>query len=286
MSLPGVKTLLQGDGGTGKTFSLGTAVEWKHPISGKQLQVFYFAFEAGAESLAGYFLDPPPRGKGTKELPSNLHIITVKPPSASWDSLAENVKLINTLSNSALRKVTDVNRSKYDQFEKFLRTFNDVTDDKGQKHGSVDKWDADHFISIDGMTGLCRAAAQSVCGGKIDRDQSDFGLMMGLIEEFLRRITDASCKCHLALLSHVEPEIDEVNGGRKITVSVPGKKLAPKIPPMFSDVIACKRLGKQFVWDLEDPQYVLKTRNLPIESKLPPNFGQILDSWARRGGVV
>ena len=195
MSLPGVNVLLQGDGGTGKTFSLGTAVEYS-----EKLQVHYMAFESGAESLFGYFLDPPGRGgKGLKSLPPNLHVTTVKPPAASWDSLAENTKLINTLSLGALKKISDPNRSKYDQFEKFLRTFNKVTDDEGKEYGSVDSWGSDRMLVIDGMTGLARAAAQSVIGGKIDRDQSDYGLMMGLIEEFLRRITDASCRSHFVL---------------------------------------------------------------------------------------
>ena len=67
---------------------------------------------------------------------------------------------------------------------------------------------------------------------------------------------------------------------------MPGQKLAPKIPPMFSDVILCKRLGKQFVWDTEDPQAITKTRNLPIESRNPPTFKTILDTWVQRGGVI
>lgn len=281
MSLSGVNVLIEGEGGSGKTYSLGTAIEYS-----PKLQVHYMAFESGAESLAGYFLDPPPRGRGMKSLPENLHITTIKPPAASWTEMAENTRYINTLSLGALKKMTDPSRSKYDQFEKFLRTFNDVTDDSGKKYGSVDSWGTDRMIVIDGATGLARAASQAVTGGKVDKDQSDFGLLMGLIEEFLRRITDASCRCHFVLLAHVERETDEVLGGSKITISIPGKKLAPKIPPMFSDVILAKRIGKKFVWDTEDSNAVLKTRNLPISAENPPTFKTILDSWSQRGGVI
>ena len=279
--LSGVNVLIQGDGGVGKTHCLGTFVMWNPKID-----CHYFAFESGFESLAGFFLDPPPRGLGMSSLPPNLHITTVKPPTASWNDLAENTKYINTMSYSALKKMGDPNRSKYDQFEKFLRTFNDVTSDDGRKWGALDKWGPNKAVFIDGLTGLGRSAMQAVVGGKIDRDQPDFGLAQGLIEEFLRRITDASCKCHFVLLTHIEREIDEVNGGSKITVSVPGKKLSGKIPPMFSDVILAKRVGKEFWWDTEDPNAVTKTRNLPIESKIKPDFKIILDSWQRRGGVV
>jgi hypothetical protein len=281
MSIPGIKTLLQGDSGTGKTYSLGSLVEYS-----PSLHVHYFAFESGVETLIGFFKDAPPRGRGLKELPKNLHITTIKAASASWSDLADNVRMINTLSYGALKKVTDTNRSKYDQFEKFLRTFNDVVSDDGEKFGPIDQWGPNRAVVIDGLTGLGRAAMQAVVGGKIDRDQPDYGLAMGLIEEFLRRATDASSQFHFIVQAHIERETDIVNGGSRITISTLGNKLWPKIPPMFSDVVLTKRLGREFFWDTEDPQAVTKTRYLPIASKIPPNFKQILDAWIQRGGVI
>ena len=270
--LPGVNILLMGPSGTGKTHSIGTLVE-------TGIEVFYFAFEAGAESLRGYWLD---RGK---EIPSNLHITTVKGPTASWSEMADSVGYVNRLAYDSLKKMTDPNRNKYTQFEQFLRTFNDVTDDTGAKYGCIDTWDASRAIVIDGLTGLSDAAMKAVIGGKADRDQKDWGLAQNLLENFLRRICD-NCPCHFILLAHVERETDQILGGVKLMVSTLGKALPPKLPAMFSDVILTVRNGDKWFWDTASAMADVKTRNLPIISNNQPNFGLIIDKWKSRGGKV
>jgi AAA domain-containing protein len=273
MSLPGINELLLGATGTGKTHAIGTLVE-----ADPKLHVHFFAYEAGSESLIGYFTD------NGKSVPPNLHISTVKPASASWTDLADNVRQINTLPYNLLKQAKDPKRASYDQFEKFLRAFNDVTDDSGQKWGSVDKWGTDHALVIDGLTGIGTAAMQTVVGGKMDKDQPDYGLAMSMIEELLRRLCN-ECRCHFVLISHIERESYEI-GGSKITVATLGKKLAPKIPPMFSDVILCVRKGKEFFWDTEEPGADLKARNLSIASNHKPDFRALLAKWKSRGGVI
>jgi hypothetical protein len=270
----GVNVLIQGPAGTGKTHSLGTIADYS-----PDLHLHYFAFENGAESLRGYWTD---RGK---PIPPNVHIFTIDRATASWLEMADQVKHVNTLSYEALKKSTDPNRSKYDQFEKFLRTFNDVREDstEGSRFGSVDTWGTNRVLAIDGLTGLGQAAMQAVIGGKADRDQKDWGLAQNLLENLLRRLCD-NTRCHFVLLSHVDRETDLVMGGSKITVSTLGAKLAPKIPPMFSDVIMAKRNLNKWYWDTVDPQADLKTRNLPWSDKIEPNFAAIFDKWKSRGG--
>jgi hypothetical protein len=272
MTIQGVNVLLMGPAGTGKTHSIGTLVE-------TGIEVFYFAFEAGAESLRGYWLD---RGK---EIPANLHISTVKGPAASWTEMADAVGYVNRLSYESLKKAADPNRSKYTQFEQFLRTFNDVTDDSGAKFGCIDQWGPGRAIVIDGLTGLSDAAMKAVIGGKADRDQKDWGLAQNLLENFLRRICD-NCSCHFVLLAHVERETDMILGGVKLMVSTLGKALPPKLPSMFSDVILAVRNTDKWVWDTASAIADVKTRNLPIAGNIPPNFGQIIDKWKTRGGVI
>lgn len=270
MSLPGVNILLMGPAGTGKTYSIGTLVDLG-------LDVHFFAFEAGAESLRGYWTD---RGQ---QVPPNLHISTVKPASSSWLEMADNVRLVNTMSYDSLKKINDPNRSKYDQFEKFLRTFNDVTSDDGRKWGSVDRWTTDKVVVIDGLTGLGSAVMKAVIGGKADRDQKDWGLAQNILENFLRRMCD-DCACHFILLGHVERETDPVLGGVKIMVSTLGKALPPKLPSMFSDVILATRNGAEWKWDTASALADLKTRNLPITANNPPSFSAIIEKWKSRGG--
>jgi hypothetical protein len=271
-TLPGVNVLLMGPTGTGKTYSIGTLVD-------TGIEVVFFAFEAGTESLRGYWTD---RGK---PVPANLKFCTIKQATASWGEMAASVKQVNQLSYEALKKTTDTSRSKYDQYEQFLRNFVDVTTDDGEKLGAVDSWGTNRAIVIDGLTGMGVAAMSAVVGGKFDKDQKDWGLAQNILEGTLRRLCDA-CRCHFVLLSHVEREPDPLGGTSKITVSTLGAKLAPKIPPMFSDVALSVRLGKEFYWDTENALADLKTRNLPIAAKNPPNFGTIIEKWKSRGGTV
>lgn len=271
-SPPGVNVLIEGPTGTGKTWSLGT-------LADAGLILHYFNFEAGGESLRGYWTD---RGK---EVPLGVHFHTVAAAKASWLEMADAAHSVNTLSYELLKKVIDPNRSKYDQFEQFLRNFAKPTDDAGEIFPSVDSWGTDRVIAIDGLTGLGVSAMAAVIGGKVDRDQKDWGLAQNLVEGTIRRLCDA-CRCHFVLLAHIEREADPLSGSSKITVSTLGAKLAPKIPAMFSDVALAQRLKAEFTWNTADPQADLKARNLPIAEKIPQDFKTILDKWKSRGGVV
>lgn len=272
-ALPGVNVLIMGPTGTGKTYSIGTLVE-----TGLR-RVVVFAFESGTESLRGYFTD-----KG-KPVPDNLKFVTVKRAQASWLEMAASVKQVNQLSYEALKKTSDTARSKYDQFEQFLRTFAKVVTDDGEDLGPIDSWGTDMAAVIDGLTGMGVAAKSAIIGGKLDMDQKDWGLGQNMIENTVRNLCDG-CRCHVVMLAHVEREPDPLGGTSKITVSTLGAKLAPKIPAMFSDVILSTRLGKEFHWDTENQLADLKTRNLPIASKNSPDFAVILAKWKSRGGVA
>jgi hypothetical protein len=271
-AIPGVNVMLMGPSGTGKTHAIGTLID-------AGVEVFYFAYESGSESLVGYYTD---RGQ---PVPANLHICTVKAPSASFLEMADSIRSVSALSYESLKKQVDPSKSKYNQLEQFLRNFNDVTDDTGAKFGPVLNWGPSRALVIDGLTGLCDSAMKTCIGGKFDRDQKDWGLAQNIVEGILRKIT-SECKCHFVLIAHVERETDPNGGGLKLMASALGKALAPKLPAMFSDVILTNRVGREFFWDTENPTADLKTRNLPISSKIPPTFASIIDKWKSRGGVL
>jgi len=139
------------------------------------------------------------------------------------------------------------------------------------------------MLAIDGLTGLTLLTTSLRIGGAPVKSQSDIGIIQGQIEKTLRQLTDG-CKCHFALIGHVEREIDQVFGGAKVTVSTIGKALAPLIPPMFSDVVLAERRGTKFLWSTANSQSDLKARNLPIADDIQPDFKQIFDRWKQRGG--
>lgn len=269
--LPGVNCLLMGPAGTGKTFSIGT-------IADAGIEVFYLGLEPGVESLLGYWKDR------NKEIPPNVHWHTLQAPRASFTELLDSSTKINTMQLDTLAKMQDPHRSKHNQFIKMLEALNDFPDDRsGQKFGCVDTWDVKRCLVVDGMAGLARAAMALVVGGKPVKNQSDWGIAQQQVETIVRMWTD-NCKCHFVLLAHVEREQDAILGGIKLMVSTLGKALAPKLPPMFSDVILTERSGSNFTWNTGSSMADVKSRNLPISEKLPADFKPIIEKWRSRGG--
>lgn len=272
-TLPGFNVLLMGPAGTGKTHSIGTLVD-----SG--IEVFYLGLEPGLEALLGYYTD---RGQ---KIPDNLHWHMLKAPTASFMELLDNAQKINTLSLDSLAKMQDPNRSKHNRFIELLTALNNFPCDKtGQTFGPVNSWTPSRALVIDGMAGIGQCAMSLVIGGKAVKSQSDWGIAQDQVEKLLRMLCD-SCPCHFVLLSHVERETDQILGGVKLTVSTLGRALAPKIPPMFSDVILTVRTGDKWTWDTSNVQADLKTRNLPIRADNAPNFASIVAKWKARGGAV
>lgn len=272
-ALPGVNVLLIGPAGTGKTYSIGTLVD-----SG--VEVFFLALESGMESLFGYWTD---RGL---PVPENLHWHQMKAAKASFSEMEQNAKLINSMSLDSLAKMQDPQRSKHDQYIQLFATLNDFPDDRtGKKFGGVDSWGPGRALVIDGMTGLGRAAMSNVIGGKAVKSQSDWGIAQDQLEKLLRMLCDG-CSCHFVLLAHVEREVDQVLGGTKLMVATLGRALAPKIPPMFSDVVLAVRNGDKWNWDTASAMADVKTRNLGIRSDLPASFAPIMLKWKSRGGVL
>lgn len=272
-ALPGFNTLLMGPAGTGKTYSIKTLVD-------AGVEVFLLALEPGFESLFGAWTDVG------QEIPANLHWHYLTPPKASFTELMDAAGKINSMSLDTLAKLQDPNRSKHNQFIKMLEVLNDFPDDRsGQRFGCVDTWGTNRALVVDGMAGLARAAMSLVVGGKPVKNQSDWGISQDQVEKIVRLWTD-NCRCHFVLIAHVEREQDAILGGIKLMVSTLGKALAPKLPPMFSDVILTERSGANFTWNTGSALADVKTRNLPISEKLPADFGAIVAKWKSRGGVL
>ena len=271
-TLPGINSLIMGPAGTGKTHSIGTAVDLG-------IETFYLALESGMESLLGYWTD-----KG-KPIPPNLHWHKVAAPAANFSDMIENAKKINTLNLDSLAKMVDPNKSKHNQFISLLTALNDFKDERtGVSYGPVSSWDQSRLLVVDGATGLSQCAMSLVIGGKAVRNQSDWGIAQDQVEKLVRMLCD-NCACHFVLIAHVERETDLVLGGVKLMVSTLGKALAPKLPGMFSDVILAERSGTEWKWNTSSSMADVKTRNLPIKSDNPQDFKLIFEKWASRNAA-
>lgn len=272
-TMNGFNVILLGAGGTGKTRSIGTLVD-------AGIETFYLGLENGIETLIGYWADRD------KPIPPNLHWANVMSSSVSFTEQLQSAKAVNTLSFEGLTKMTDPNRSKYQQFQNILKLLSNFVDERtGENYGPVDKWGPDRALVVDGLTGINSSSMATVVGGRPTKSMADWGVAQNLIMNLLDNLTN-TCPCHFVLCAHIEREVDQINGGVKLMPATLGKAIAGLIVPKFSDAILCERKGSEWTWNTASPLADLKTRNLPVSEKLPPDFKPIVEKWKKRKAAM
>jgi hypothetical protein len=265
-SLPGVNVLLMGASGAGKTYSLRTLIT--HGIT-----PFCVFTEPGFEVLG----DIPP---------DKLHWHYIPPADQDWASMVDSATKINTLSFESLTKLTDINKRSYDQFIDLLKTLNNFKCDRdGKEYGDVCKWGTDRAVVLDSLSGVNIMAMNLVVGSKPVKHLGDWGVAMDNLERLIQKLC-TSTGSHFILIAHAERETDEVMGGSKIMAATLGRKLAPRLPRFFSDVVLADKQGAKFTWSTAAVGADLKARNLAIADGLPPDFGPIITSWKKQGGTI
>lgn len=260
-TLPGVKEMLCGVSGSGKTHAIRTLVE-------AGLEVFVLFTEPGMEVLADI-----PKEK--------LHWHYISPASPDFEDMIASATKINTMSFEAITKLPDINKRKYHEFIDVLVTLSDFKDDRtGTSYGAVDSWGPERVLVLDSLTGLSLMAMNLVTGSKPVKSLADWGVAIDNLERLLTKLC-VDTKCHFVLISHLERETDEVTGGTSLMASTLGRKLAPKLPRYFSDVIHVVRKADKFVWSTVTSNVDLKARNIALADNLPPSFVPIISSWRK-----
>lgn len=261
----GVNTMLVGATGSGKTYCIRTLVD-------AGITPFCLFTEPGFSSVLGDI----PKDK--------LHWCYIPPANPSWASMIDSATKINTLSFESLAKLKDINKRDYAQFIEVLGMLaNFKCARTGEEFGPVDKWDSSRAIVVDSLSGLNIMAMSLVVGSKPTKAMSDWGVAMDNLERLIQKLcTDT--KCHFILTAHLERESDEVTGGIQLMASTLGRKLAPKIPRFFDDVINCQRNGTAFTWSTASMNVDLKARNLPIADNLEPSFVPLITNWRKKAG--
>lgn len=270
---PGFNVIIMGPSGTGKTYSLKTLVA-------TGLETFCVFTEPGLETLLGAYTD------NNEPIPSNLHYHYIQPKTLGFGHLKSQADQIGKFDLSGLGKMKDMNRSKNNQMTDLYDVLSDFPDQKdGKKYGSADSWTNGCVLVIDSVSGLVRMLFDMQVGVKPVRDVSDWGVVQQALMSFIHKLT-SGCICHVVLIAHVEREIDQILGGNKIAISVPGKAIGATILQPFSDVILASRENTSFYWDTANSQADVKTRNLKIQSKLPADFEAIYEKWKSRAPVA
>lgn len=263
----GTKTLLIGATGTGKTYCARTFLK-------AGITPFILTTEPGIESSLG---DLPP---------DQCHWHYVAPAQVGWNDLFDSAKRINQLSYDALTKSAPSDKQKYGQFLDVLTSCNKfVCDRTGEDFGDVATWGADRALIVDSLSGLNIMAMDLVVGSKPTKGMQDWMVAMDNLERFVNTLV-MNTKCFFVLTAHPEREKDEITGGVQIMASTLGRKVAPRLPRYFDDVVYTQREGEKFTWSTAAVNVDLKARNLPIKDHLTPSFEQVVEAWKKKGGVI
>lgn len=262
----GPKTLLLGTTGSGKTFSVRSLPEIN-------ITPFIIFTEPGMRTVADIGCD-------------KLHYHYIKPAATSWEAMRKSAEMINRMDLKSLSGLTDINKGKHTQFLELLTTCNNFVCDRcGKAFGDVATWSTDRHLIIDSLSGLNIMAMDLVVGSKPVKSMADWGIAMDNLERVLNTIC-FSTVCGFTLIGHLERETDEVLGGVKLMASILGRKLAPRLPRFFDDVVMAENKAGKFSWTTISNQADLKNRNLPLAQDIPPSFKSIYDSWLKAGGKI
>lgn len=264
--------MLLGASGAGKTHSIVTLVE-----AGIKPCIIFT--EQGMSTI----------GKALKEhkLPEDsVAWRYISPASANIANMIAMAKNVNRLSFEAVTKLTDPHRTEYMQWVSVLEALNNFVDDRtGESYGNVGQWSTDRALVIDSLTGLSNMAMSLVVGSRPTRGQQDWQVAQNNLYNLLQWLTN-ELKCHFVLTGHLEREMDEVSGAIHLMASTLGRKLAPKLPPMFDEVVMAKHLIDKRVWSTVEGNADLRQRLLPESSTLPPSFVPFIEAWKEAGGII
>jgi hypothetical protein len=155
------------------------------------------------------------------------------------------------------------------------------SDRNGALLGDATEWGPDCAFALDGLSGISAMSRNLTVGLKPNPAPGEWGVMQSNILTLMQKLA-ADCKCFFVCIAHVERETNELTGMSNITVSTLGAKLAPKLPPLFTNVVYAKRLHDRFLWSTADTGVDTKSGDLPLSDSLEPSFKPIVDAFRAR----
>jgi hypothetical protein len=211
--------------------------------------------------------------------------MSVLPATEGWEALDEMVLRIGSLDFEGISKLKGVGKDKTRvPAQKFLMALKDFRCERdGQSYKSFTLWDNTCALVIDSLSGLSTIAWYLTVGHKPTGAPGEWNIAMNFIEALLMKI-NSDRNCFFVLTAHIEKEMDEISGVMRIMTSTLGRKLAPKIPRFFSEVVYAQRTlaAPQFRWSTIDSNADLKNRILPVSNVIPPDFGPVVRGYQSR----
>jgi hypothetical protein len=259
-----------GPAGAGKTDALVSFCE-------AGIDLFVLATESNA---IGTLLDAAKRRNVSLD---RIHYHLVTPTASGWDSQIALAKLTNEKSYEALASMKDgIAKPSQDAWMNVLLNCKNFIDDRtGTDYGDVTEWGDDRAFCIDTLSGLNQMARENHVGMKPSMHQGEWGVAMSTEYNLIFKLT-SDRKCFFVLNAHIDRELDEVAQTTKLMVAALGRKLAPQLPKLFSEVVMSTKKGANFFWSTTNAQADLRNSILPIGENLPASFVPLVKAHQAR----
>lgn len=279
MNLQPPAILNMGAPGSGKTDCLATLLEAK-------LKLFVICTEPDG---MGSLLDSCER----RRIPiDDLHWCICQPTSAGWGAMKEMAKVVGTMGYEEISKIKTGVGKEFTRVAamKFLLACEEfICERTGENFGDVTQFDDNCAVALDSLSGINTISMMAAQGYKPAAHMGEWGVAMNFIEQLILKLT-SDRKAFLILNAHVEKETNELTGASQIMASTLGRKVAPKLPRFFSEVVLSKRTvdsGKPiFTWATADTNADLKNRTLPVSTALMQDYKPIVEAYRKRKALA
>jgi hypothetical protein len=273
------RTLGIGDGGTGKTHVLGTALD-------AGVKVRLLAADPNCLGVAKKIVDAW-EAKHKKKLPVDQFSVCV--PERNKRSLKDIIEFQEkTLGKTveAAYRIKTISRTKHTAFVNILggqQSFIDVRNK--QNMGSCADWGTDTLLAVDSLTVVCQTIWGHILGDGLKADQADYGIMQANLMQYFDFIIN-SLEAHLYMMAHPRRETNQITLKETIFPATIGTAVSDKIINMFGDVVWCYKKtikdekGKEktgFFWSTDDRICITRHLLLPQSTEIPQDFGLILN---------
>lgn len=273
----GVKVMLMGAPGSGKTHSLRTLVD-------AGLEVFCVFTDNGMDVMRDlrYASDTYKAALAAK----NVHWKYVAPAITKWGDFRAAFKMGQNFDIGTLQKQPATDKLAFPQFGELLSAMeNFVCDHCGKAFGNVDEWDDKRALILDGLSGTNSMLLSWAAGSKPAVSQPEWGQAMKMQLAFIERLT-LGLRCHTIILAHLDREVDMTVGSVKLMPLALGNKNAPQLGKFFTDTILAERViepsgAMKWSWNLGRVDADVKARNLTWTANQIPSFVPLIENWRK-----
>ena len=273
--IPGLKIILMGPPGTGKTHSIRTLID-------ADMEVFCILTEPNAINTLTNMTGASDKYKASITN-GKLHWKFIPPADAGWESMKKSATLISLYDLGTLQGQASSDKRDYMQFIEILsQCTNFKCELTGKEYGPIDNLNPEtQILVIDSLSGLNKMFLTMICGSKPVKTLPEWGTAIDAEANFIDHLTYGILS-HVVIIAHVQRTVDEVQGGIKTMVSALGNKYPQEMPKNFTDCILTSHDGGEFLWSTAKLNTETKATTLVAGEKIKPDFGPFIKIWRER----